>query len=134
MPERMVISDFEPCRLSEIFGVALPVMERVSTAALIFLGQTGKRVWIISGARTRAEQRELQRIGRPTASESRSTHRSCPATGIDISLGGLPSQIEKLTWGLIAEQNGLRWGGGSARRDGVPIDWQHVDAGPRVLT
>jgi len=39
----------------------------------------------------------------------------------------------KAIWGRIATFNGLRWGGGGAVDDGgIPLDWGHVDRGPRA--
>ncbi len=36
------------------------------------------------------------------------------------------------TWGRIATINGLRWGGGGqVDSGGIPVDWGHVDRGPR---
>ena len=38
----------------------------------------------------------------------------------------------KAIWGRVAVMNGLRWGGGGAVDDGgIPLDWAHVDRGPR---
>lgn len=47
-------------------------------------------------------------------------------------MGPLPTRIMKAIWGRIVTLNGLRWGGGGLVDDGgIPIDWQHVDRGPR---
>jgi len=107
-------------------------MGRVFLAAQLFENFTRSPVWITSGYRTRFEQMNLGRMGRPTAPDELSTHRSCPATGVDISLGPLPSREKKTFWIQMAESNGLRVGGGSEVIDGIPIDWQHVDRGPRA--
>jgi len=107
-------------------------MARVVRAAQLYTNFTRSPVWIISGSRTRWEQLHLRRSGRPAAADERSTHRTCPATGVDISLGSLPSAEKKRFWGQMVESSGLRWGGGSELRDGIPSDWQHVDRGPRV--
>lgn len=108
-------------------------MRRVWLSAQDWERETGRQVFIISGYRTAAEQRELKRRGRPTAPDSLSTHRSCPATGVDISFGyGGASGFEKAIWGRITLVNGLRWGGGGkVDQGGIPLDWQHVDRGPR---
>jgi len=39
----------------------------------------------------------------------------------------------KITWGNIVLANGLRWGGGGdVDPDNlIPLDWRHVDRGPR---
>jgi len=108
-------------------------MKRVVLSADQFLLETGRDALIISGFRSRAEQEKLARSGRPTAPDQLSTHRSCPATGVDVSLGALPTRVMKATWGRIAVLNGLRWGGGGAVDDGgIPLDWGHVDRGPRA--
>lgn len=109
-------------------------MSRVFLSAQDFELETGgRRVYIISGWRSRAEQQQLGKAGRPTARDDLSTHRTCPATGVDISLGLLPSNFMKALWGRITLVNGLRWGGGgSVDPDSlIPLDWQHVDRGPR---
>ena len=132
MPEREVLTLSDPCVLSGTWGVEADVMARVVRAAQLYTNFTRSPVWIISGSRTRWEQMQLGRSGRPTAADSVSTHRSCPATGVDISLGALPSTEKKRFWGQMVESNGLRWGGGSPVSDGIPSDWQHVDRGPRL--
>jgi len=109
-------------------------MRRVWLAAQDYELETGgRRVYIISGWRTASEQRRLGRLGRPTAPDDQSTHRSCPATGVDVSLGLLPSEFMKVTWGNMALRHGLRWGGGGAVNPDnlIPLDWPHVDRGPR---
>lgn len=111
----------------------MDTMQRVWLAAQDFHTETGRQVWIISGFRTKAEQQGLSRQGRPTAPDELSTHRSCPATGIDVSLGARPSGFLKATWGTWTLRHGLRWGGGGKVDDGgIPLDWQHVDVGPRI--
>jgi len=134
VPPREFLSDSDDCALAERWGVSLDTMRRVVLSAQDYEQETGgRRVQIISGFRTQQQQRDLGRSGRPTAPDDRSTHRSCPATGVDISLGLLPTEFMKATWGRIALVNGLRWGGGG-RVDtdtGIPLDWPHVDRGPR---
>lgn len=132
MPEREVVGLSDPCILAATWGVDGGVMSRVFRAAELYTNFTRSPVWIISGARTWLEQRRLGRAGRPAAPDALSTHRTCPATGVDISLGALPSREKKLFWGQMVEANGLRWGGGSEFTDGIPSDWRHVDQGPRV--
>ena len=122
----------DPCELSELWGVSEDTMGRVVLSAQEYTQETALPVDIISGFRTRLEQTRLGRQGRPTAPDEVSTHRSCPATGVDISLGLFPVVAQKWIWGRIVTMNGLRWGGGGAQdEDGLPIDWQHVDRGPR---
>lgn len=88
---------------------------------------------IISGFRTRAQQLQLAREGRPAADPDVSTHCSCPATGVDCRLNGVePGNYEKALFGEAAVRVGLRWGGGSPAPDGIPVDWNHLDTGPRT--
>jgi len=133
VPGREVVTDSEACDLARRWAVSVDTMERLWLAAQDFLIETGRPVSIISGWRSSAEQKRLSRQGRPTAADDRSTHRSCPATGVDVSLGPRPSGFLKATWGRFTLIYGLRWGGGSPVDDGgIPLDWQHVDTGPRV--
>lgn len=133
MPEREVLTDGDVCDLAQRWGVSVDTVQRVWLAAQDFHTETGRQVWIISGFRTRAEQQRLSSQGRPTAPDELSTHRSCPATGVDISLGARPSNFLKATWGRLTLIHGLRWGGGGAVDPDsfIPLDWQHVDVGPR---
>jgi len=132
VPEREVITARSDCDIAHSWGVALDTVRRVRLAAEDFHTETGRQVWIISGFRTEAEQRRLSSQGRPTAADELSTHRSCPATGMDINLGARPSNFLKATWGRFTLVRGLRWGGGGAvAESGIPLDWQHVDVGPR---
>lgn len=122
----------DSCALSNRWRVADHLMDRLVVAANDFHAETRRTVSIISGYRTRAEQDALRRRGRPAASDDTSTHRTCPSTGVDVSLGFGVVQTEKQIWGRILFMNGLRWGGGSKLdSNGIPSDWQHVDLGPR---
>lgn len=132
MPEREIITQSDPCTLAVTWGVDEAVMRRVSRAADLFLMLTRRPVWIISGFRTRREQNRLRRSGRQAAPDELSTHRTCPSTGVDISLGSVVPVDVIRAWGDLVELNGLRWGGGSSKdRRGIPSDWRHADAGPR---
>lgn len=133
MPEREFITDADECDLARRWLVSVDTMHRVWLSACDFEKETGRRVEIISGHRTFRQQRQLGRAGRPTAPDDLSTHRSCPATGVDVALGVFPSNFMKATWGRITLINGLRWGGGGAvdPDSGIPVDWGHVDRGPR---
>jgi len=132
-PERDVITDWEPCDLAEKWGIDPRVMEKLLLSAQDFEAETRSTVRIISGYRTKAQQLILKGSGRPTAPDAVSTHRSCPATGVDVNIGNLPVVTQKHIWGRILFMNGLRWGGGSKLdEDLIPLDWQHVDAGPRT--
>jgi len=130
--EREFVTDSDACTLSSRWGVDMVVMEKLLLSAQDFEAETRGAVKIVSGLRTAAEQKALRRKGRPTAPDDVSTHLSCPATGVDISLGLFPTRVQKAIWGRIITMNGLRWGGGGPVDDGgIPIDWQHLDAGPR---
>jgi len=132
MPTREVLTGADVCALSQTWAVDPDVMRRVQRSADAYTQETASPVDIISGFRTRAEQAALGRRGRPTARDELSTHRSCPATGVDISLGFAPTRVQKAIWGRIVTFNGLRWGGGGqVDEGGIPVDWQHVDRGPR---
>lgn len=133
MPRERVDAD-DWCSQAARWGVDAATMERVALSAVQYEQETRGTVDIISGFRSQAEQAALQRAGRPTARDDLSTHRSCPATGVDISLGLAPTRVQKAIWGRIVVMNGLRWGGGSlatVESGGIPSDWQHVDRGPR---
>jgi len=135
MPEREFITDATDCDLAKRWGVSLDTMRRVWLSAQDFERETGgRRVYIISGWRSRAEQRRLGRLGRPTAPDALSTHRTCPATGVDISFGVNATDFMRANWGRITLINGLRWGGGGAvdPKTFIPLDWRHVDRGPRA--
>jgi len=132
-PEREVLAGRDPCEIAATWGIDVSLATRIVRAAGLFLSFTRAPVWIISGYRTPYEQWLLRTSGRPTAPVGRSTHTSCPATGVDISLGTLPDMEKKRFWGTLLELDGLRWGGGSAKDDnGIPSDWQHADLGPRA--
>jgi len=132
MPDREAIRGTDFCELATRWGVDTDTMARLSASAEDYFEETRGSVEIVSGFRTNAEQAALKRRGRPTAPDDRSTHRSCPATGVDVSLGFAPTRVQKAIWGRIVTLRGLRWGGGGAVDDGgIPLDWQHVDQGPR---
>jgi len=131
------------CALSARWGIHPELARRLA----IMQQACPFRLNLISGYRTAERQAELEREGRPTAPDALSTHRSCPATGADISpvnVTGL-SQPVQVYVGEAATRAGLRWGGGSptkrlvfpgAGKKGdtgldIPSDWQHVDLGPR---
>lgn len=132
MPEREPLAGADPCELAARWRVDQDTLSRVVLSAGQFLQETGREIQIISGYRTTREQGRLARTGRPAAPDSLSTHRSCPATGVDISMGLGATRPMKATWGRIAVMNGLRWGGGGpVDEGGIPLDWGHVDRGPR---
>jgi len=133
MPERERLGvHSDPCEVSQVWLVDEATISRVILSAQEYEQETGLPVTLISGWRSRREQRNLGRTGRPAAADDLSTHRSCPATGVDISLGVAPTRVQKATWGRIVTLNGLRWGGGGrVDEGGIPLDWGHVDRGPR---
>lgn len=93
--------------------------------------ETGISWRIISGYRSEQKQEELRRQGKPTAPPGCSTHTRCPSEGADVWPATLPTRALKATFGRIAVEHGLRWGGGSPVDDaGIPSDWNHVDLGP----
>ncbi len=133
-PREVIDGTSDPCRLSGRWGVDPDTMTRVVASAAQYTAETALPVELISGFRTRAEQKSLGRSGRPTARDDLSTHRSCPASGVDVSLGFAPTRVQKAIWGRIVVMNGLRWGGGGeVDSGGIPLDWPHVDRGPRLL-
>ena len=140
MPEREQITsaplgDFGEsrwCELARRWKVDPWVMQRVWLSAIDYENETAGAVWIISGHRTVAQQNELRRQGRPTADNDRSTHLSCPATGVDVSIAVAPVRAQIWIWGRIVRMNGLRWGGDSKLHEaGYPTDFGHIDKGPR---
>jgi len=98
-----------------------------------FERESGIRLEVISGYRTAEEQQSLTRAGRPTAPPGKSTHTTCPATGVDVKPWTFPTREIKILLGRIGMEEGLRWGGGSAPDSSgiIPQDWNHFDLGPR---
>jgi len=105
----------------------------LATKIVCMAGRLPFGIQIISGYRTREKQAELERSGRPAAPDHLSTHRACPATGVDLFPLVAVSNVVKATLGEAAVVCGLRWGGGSQvdPESGIPSDWNHVDLGPR---
>lgn len=126
----MPLATADPCRLSREWRISLELSERLVSMATTFEG-TGHGLQIISGYRTCEEQQLLGERGRPAAPCDVSTHVSCPATGADLRVSGFATRQLKLELGRAAQLAGLRWGGGSEIQDGIPLDWNHVDLGPR---
>jgi len=133
VPVREAITLDDYCAIAARWQVDEATMLRVAIAAADYLEETRGTIQIISGYRSTAEQNALRSSGRPAAANDRSTHLSCPATGVDVSLGFAPTRAQIATWGRLAVFAGLRWGGGgSVDPGGIPDDWQHVDMGPRA--
>lgn len=118
-----------PCQLADRWKIAVPLAARLVTLA----GRIPFRISIISGFRTVERQVELAEEGRPAADPDRSTHTSCPATGVDVWPDVEPTDVVKARLGAEATVVGLRWGGGSPvdPETGIPSDWNHFDLGPR---
>jgi len=93
----------------------------------------GIGIRVISGYRTRTEQQVLIDEGRTTLPWERSTHGTCPATGADLWIDGLPTTAMKHRFARIVFESGLRVGGGSPIDPDTLLhtDWNHVDLGPR---
>lgn len=131
-PPHLITLASDVCKVANDFHVDARTMERVVQAAHQYVEETRGTVTIISGYRTAVEQRGLASAGRPAARDDLSTHRTCPSTGVDISLGFGTTRVQKAIWGRAVLFAGLRWGGGSCvDAGGIPSDWQHVDLGPR---
>lgn len=124
--------DLEICR----FASKWIIDERVAVKLVMMASRLPFGIQIISGYRTAERQKELERDGRPTAPDHLSTHRSCPATGVDVLPTVAVSRIVKATLGEAAVVAGFRWGGGSPvdGETGIPSDWNHFDLGPRSQT
>lgn len=139
MPAREPVLGADSCTLARRWTVREDVLILVQRAARLYENDGLGKVYIISGYRTPGDQLELKRKGRPVADPSVSTHLSCPATGVDISLGWPTHNAQKLAWVTFARAVGLRAGGGSpeeiveidGRQFRLPTDWNHVDVGPR---
>ena len=123
----------DACEIAARWGVSSALIGKLQSAASNFEHETRREVRLISGYRTQEEQDALEESGRPTAPDYLSTHRTCPATGVDVSFGFLPTRHHKATWGHYVTLEGLRWGGGGPLdEDHLPLDWGHVDEGPRA--
>jgi len=113
-PSSEVIAISSPCEIATRWGVDLGVMSALHRSSVQFEAETGREVRIHSGFRTRAEQDALRARGRPAADDSKSTHRTCPATGVDVTLGFVPNVTLKFIWQRVLFMNGLRMGGGES--------------------
>lgn len=117
----------DPCDLARKWILSVELAEKL----VCLTHHLPYSVQIISGWRSSEEQERLIREGKG-ALQDRSTHRSCPATGADLwPLVAVTSNVKGYL-GAACTLCGLRWGGGSPTdRDGLPVDWNHVDLGPR---
>ena len=122
--------DSDPCVLADHWGIASELaFKLVALAQGLPFG-----IRIISGYRSPEKQRDL--LARPdsmAAPVDRSTHTTCPATGADLWTSVHPADQIKWEFGRVARLVGLRWGGGSRLdpQTNIPVDWNHVDLGPR---
>lgn len=117
------------CDLAQRWGIA----PRLAAAVVTMAARLPFPLALISGFRTATQQRGLRQAGRPAATVDRSTHTSCPATGVDLWPTVVPTSEVKATMGLAGVEVGLRWGGGSPPdpKTLIPSDWNHFDLGPR---
>ncbi len=128
-PIPVLVGQDELCRMAGDLLIAPALATK-----LVAMAQVAPfKLSVISAFRTRAHQLQLAKEGRPTADPDVSTHCSCPATGVDLRLNGVEAgNYEKALFGEAAVRVGLRWGGGSPAPGGIPVDWNHVDLGPRT--
>ena len=117
------------CELVQYWGITTELAQRLELLA----SQLEFPLSVISGARSSAQQNALRRQGEPAADNDKSTHLSCPATGVDVWPGVTVTRYVKARLGAEARRVGLRWGGNSPvdRQTGIPSDWNHLDLGPR---
>ncbi len=109
------------------------ILPEVARKLVVMAGRASFGIKILSGFRTRVAQKALDDAGRPTAPDNLSTHRTCPATGVDVSPIISATNVVKAELGLAAILSGLQWGGRSPvdSQTGIPVDWNHFDLGPR---
>lgn len=121
-----------PAEICDRWQVSPTLAFRVSGALTALEFFSGLEWRIISGFRTPEEQEELIRQGRPAAPVNLSNHTACPALAVDIEVASFPTDSLKAMVGDVAAQYQLRWGGGSPPdENGIPLDWNHLDLGPR---
>ncbi len=125
--------DIGPELLRGCWSLSARLADRLFHVMIQWEQETRIPITVISGFRTRRQQEDLARSGRPTAPFSLSTHTVCPSEGADLKISTFVTTAMKAQFGRIVVMNGLRWGGGSAvdPKTGIPSDWQHVDTGPR---
>ena len=126
----------DPCVWAPAWGVSLELARKLQMLGADFEAVGLGLLTIISGFRTCEQQAELERSGRPAAACGLSTHTTCPATGADVWAASVDSTSAtdgvKLALVALAERHGLRVGGGGpTRANGLPVDWNHLDLGPR---
>lgn len=135
MPLREEIPKYADAQAICAFGVRWMISQELAERLHVMSALLPYPLQMISGYRTREEQEQLEREGRPAALDHLSTHRSCPATGADVWTPTVtPVPAVKAAIGDAAQRAGMRWGGGS-RPDpdtGIPSDWNHVDLGRRT--
>lgn len=119
-------------RLCDHWKLDGKLVKRLHPALIQLEAETGLRWSVISGYRTPQEQQRLIDEGRPAAPVQLSTHTECPATGADVRVATFPTRAMKAQFGRVVSEHQLRWGGGSPPDEyGIPLDWNHVDLGPR---
>lgn len=123
------------CELQRDWLLDSKLADRLDKVFQDWFTETRIGISMLSGYRTEKEQLDLAQKGRPAVDPKISTHTACPATGADVRINGFVTRTMKAIFGRIVVLNGLRWGGGSAVDDiGIPLDWNHVDLGPRSQT
>lgn len=129
MIPQLLESTVDPCELAERWMISYQLALRLTRLP----GALPFGIQIISGYRTPQEQEELLKEGKGAAPVDVSTHTSCPATGADLWPTIAVTNVVKATFGAAVTYAGLRWGGGSPvdPETGIPVDWNHVDLGPR---
>ncbi len=132
MLPQAISPETDPCQLARTWGLDLRLARKLVAFSRL-AGDLG--LSIDSGARTCAEQMALKDAGRPAAPCHVSTHvvgpgRPC-STGADLLTTPAPVTAVKARFLAEGTLAGLRVGGGSRTVLGIPIDWNHVDLGPR---
>lgn len=123
----------DPCVVAPMWRISLDLARRGHRVARRAEASGLGLLVIISGFRTCDQQADLEASGRPAASCDRSTHTWCPASGMDVWLSSAAeNRGVRLALLTMAEAEGLRVGGGGpVDAEGLPVDWNHWDLGPR---
>lgn len=124
-----VSPETDPCELATHWLVS----QELAAKVVAMTRELPYQLRVLSGFRTEEEQNRLREEGRPTAPNDRSTHLTCPATGIDVQPTIAATYRVIADLGAAGTRQGLRWGGGSPTdpETGIPSDWPHFDLGPR---
>jgi hypothetical protein len=128
MIAQTVLPDTDPCELAARWRIH----PKLASGVVRMVPELPFQIQVISGFRTLEEQQALITEGRGAALD-KSTHVTCPATGVDLWPILAVTDVVKATLGAAGTYAGLRWGGGSPpdSKTGIPSDWNHFDLGPR---